>query len=202
MADRINENNKWEVIKYVLNEWIIGLRCVFGPFGRLFRVYPHYGLFLNLESHQDEESPISLNLSLQKINKIFQNKSQNQINKGIKNLLSSKNWRTHIVGCVAIIKLKSENQKLYIERLWGLVLNNESWVFPQILATLSIIDPDFSTKIGRKELLKKFKKNKELVQEIEFLLNPEIRVMNNQINPVFGLPWKINLIKLIEEGKL
>lgn len=185
----------------VLKEMINGFRCMLGPFGRLFRIYPHYLPFLHLDHDQDIESPISLELSLRKINKIFQSKSLNQINNGVKTLLNSMNWRTHLVGCIAIIKMSKENQKDYYKRLWDLGSNDDSWVSPQILAILSIIDPDFSIKIRNNKIEGKFLNNEILLQEIEFLLNPE-KMTDDNHKEIHGLPWNNRLIELIREGKL
>lgn len=190
----------------LLKEMIIGFRCMFGTFGRFFRIYPHYGPLLHLENYsleEIEESPINLDLSLQKMNDIFKTKSRNQIKKGVSVLLKSQNWRNHLVGCLAIVKMDREDQKEYFSRLWSICLNNESWVYPQILATLSIVDSRFSDIVNQRKVNEACLNNKGLKNEIATLLDPDNKEKyENEDEPNHGLHWKENLEKLISEGKL
>lgn len=104
----------------LLKELLVQFKCLIGPFGRFFRIFPHYGAFLNLEYYEDVESPVDLYLSLKKMDEIFKSKSVKRINNGVKMLLESLDWRKHLVACIAIIKMSKENQKDYYETLWDL----------------------------------------------------------------------------------
>ncbi len=186
----------------IIKEFFISFRCIIGPFGSLFRRFPHYLPLLTLENHQDIDSPINLDLSLKKINKEIKSKSVKDIDNAVKLLLNSINWRNHLVGCIVIIKINKENQQSFIERLWDICLNKNSWVLPQILATLSIIDSEFQRKVKSKEIKEAFLNNKMVVKEIELLLHSKNRKKYPDEEPYYGLSWKNNLIGLIKEGKL
>ena len=96
--------------------------------------------------------------------------------------------------------MEREERLEYCERLWELCLNGESWVYPQILATLSIIDTHFSGRIKDEESKKRIIRN-ELIEAIDELLNPRSeRNCNKEMS--IGLDWKKSLVKLLNEGKL
>ncbi|AZZ91969.1 hypothetical protein EUZ85_15005 [Hahella sp. KA22] len=59
----------------------------------------------------------------------------------IKVLFSVRNWRPHIVGCLAMCYLP-RNDTL-VESLWEL-LAGQSWAAPQIAATVSMVDRNFA----------------------------------------------------------
>jgi len=178
---------------------------MFGTFGKLFRIFPHYLPLLHLQDlsqYKEDVSPISLDLSLKKINKIFKRKSRTQIKKGANLLLKSINWRTHLVGCIAIVKMNQQDQREYIERLWGLILNDKSWTYQQILATLSIIDSDFTEMLKKVETKESNLQHKVITEEMKILINPNMNKENERNEYTIGLDWKNNLEKLLIEGRM
>lgn len=83
-----------------------------------------------------------------------------------------------------------------------LYLNNYSWVSPQILATLSMIDADFITKVKSGEVEKSHSNYEMALKEIDLLVHPENIEKYSKKEPFYGFYWKENLKKLIKEGKL
>ena len=130
---------------------------------------------MTLENHRDIDSPVNLDLSLKKISKVIKSKSEREIDSAVKLLLNSINWRSHLIGCIVVIKMNKEKQQSFIEKLWEICLNKNSWVLPQILATLSIIDFEFQRKVNSKEIKEVFSNNQMIVKEIECLLYPKNR---------------------------
>jgi len=64
---------------------------------------------------------------------------------GIDKLLKEDNWRPHLVAIITILKLDLETRNNYINPLWTRI-SNSSWVCPQILVAISLIDKDFENK--------------------------------------------------------
>ncbi len=57
-------------------------------------------------------------------------------------LIETPDWRAHIIAAVAILMLEDVSPA-YVEMLWA-VVDNGSWVSPQTLVVLSIVDASFS----------------------------------------------------------
>jgi hypothetical protein len=60
--------------------------------------------------------------------------------KQIAMLLDVRNWRPHIIGCVAALYVK--DQAVVVEALWR-AFDRASWASTQLAATLSLVDTDF-----------------------------------------------------------
>ncbi len=138
-TNEVDELTPWKLIKLTPNRF----RCMFGIFGGLLApVSIHYIRFLNLYSVG--EAGEDLKKGLKKIDRILEKKSTRKIQKGIERLLKAIDWRVHIVACVAITKLEETDQQLFIPILWQKLRKDGSWVEPQLLAVLSLIDHNFS----------------------------------------------------------
>jgi hypothetical protein len=89
-----------------------------GVFRSLWEEYAHYLPFLNLSEFENEPKEWNLNISIEKLNKIFETNTEQSIIDGIKLLLEGKGWRTHLVASIAVLKLQASNRLDLIDLLW------------------------------------------------------------------------------------
>lgn len=69
--------------------------------------------------------------------------SLEQLEEDIGRLYAARNWRVHLMACVALaVGFATEST---IQALWRCVTLG-SWVSPQLVATAAFVDPDFSSK--------------------------------------------------------
>ncbi len=117
----------------------------FGIFKEFWNGHPNHLPLMGLHNDNDEPKEWNLNKSLERLDLICDNNSEELIIKGIHNLLRNENWRPHLVGILASFKISPEEQKKLIPNFWAR-LEKGSWISPQILSVLSIIDVEFELK--------------------------------------------------------
>jgi len=120
----------------------------FGVFNIFWDEHPHHLPFLNLREYDFEEKEWNLQISINKLSAILGSNSKEELNEGIDLLLLEINWRCHLVAIISLITNNVIEREKFIDKLWGLLYRG-SWVSPQILVALSIIDRNFASKAQR-----------------------------------------------------
>lgn len=120
----------------------------FGIFNTFWDEHPHHLSFLNFSESAFDEKEWNLQISINKLSTILGSGSKEELEEGIDLLLLDLNWRCHLVAIVALLTSNIIDRKRFISSLWNL-LNRGSWVSPQILVALSIIDKNFTNKAER-----------------------------------------------------
>ena len=180
----------------------------FGIFKDFWNGHPNHLPFLGLRKDNDHPAEWNLNKSLERLDFISDQNDQETIVEGLQKLLVSENWRAHLVAIMASFKLTPMEQKKLIPELWTR-LEKGSWISPQILSVLSIIDNEFEPKAREIQSIG-FKVNYSPMGMAEHhsARGPEgsvvasekvihsIRSLLKTNNDDFG--WKENLIALIE----
>ncbi|WP_346883254.1 hypothetical protein [uncultured Algibacter sp.] len=183
----------------------------FGIFKDFWNGHPNHLPLMGLNNDNNQPAEWNLNKSLERLDLICDNNDQELIINGIHKLLNNQDWRPHLVAILVSFKLTPTEQIKLIPELWTR-LEKGSWISPQILSVLSIIDNEFELKA--KEILNNgFKVNyspmgmaehhsargpegsKEASEKVTSSINS---LLENQ-NDDFG--WKGKLIKLIENKK-
>jgi len=116
----------------------------FGIFSDFWDGFPYHLPLLNLHIDKNEINQGKLNKGLERLDLICFNKNQDLVINGIQELLSSENWRPHLVAILASFKLSVNKQKELIPDFWNR-LERDSWISPQILSVLSMIDHEFES---------------------------------------------------------
>ncbi len=162
-----------KIVKILYLEW----RIIFGIFGKL--IFPNYDylIFLNLAGND-------LDKSIFRVDKILFKYQKSKIDREISLLLSSLNWRHHIIAFIAIIRLNEDVQKKYLKGLWEL-FEMGTWVKPQLLSLLSIIDINFVNNYHLK------------FQHKEYLNNKKRLINNLTENDHIYRDWRIEGMKLL-----
>ncbi|WP_405368432.1 hypothetical protein [Nonlabens sp. Asnod2-A12] len=197
-------------------------RLNFGIFNDFWNGHPNHLPFLNLYEIPNPPKEWNLNKSIDILDCIVSENSGKEVVDGIKLLLKSQDWRPHLVASLATLKIDKKHQHDVIKDLWNR-LKSGSWVSPQILVILSIIDSEFD--IQANEISKKGFKitysempmhehhssrgpvgitvdNKKVIASIEYLLNGVITdSIENDNGGSISKDWKENLLKLIENKK-
>lgn len=114
----------------------------YGVFADFWNGQPNHLPLLNLFDPPNLPAEWSLTKSLDRLDSILSTKSAKSVRQGIHLLLKSDNWRPHLVAAVAILKVGKEEKTKLKGTLWKR-LNQGSWVTPQILVVLSMIDDEF-----------------------------------------------------------
>jgi len=175
-----------------------------GLFNQFWDEHPHHLPFLSLVQRDLPVKPWDLNNSLARLDDILLNNPQHQLWADLMLLLESDNWRAHLVAVCSIFKIPKTKHQLYINKLWELV-ENGSWVNPQIVATLSIIDDKFKTNAKRiyESLLKQNINGQALDEKLNCLLVffLEDKIIANDVfenHATIAQTWKENLLYLID----
>lgn len=196
--------------KKILYEIYINLKVKFSIFRFFYGFSGHYISFLNLNEDEFEKEDDylpnkilkryvepSLKTSLVLLDKIFQKYPKDKIDKGVKLLLKSINWKLHLVALMAILKMEKKEQSKFSEILWDLAKKEYSWVLPQIYATLSFIDEQFidKSKVILKSRGRDIFDDKEY--EIDYLLkNLECMEKAKEDYDAYSVAWRIRVMKL------
>lgn len=120
----------------------------FGVFSSFWDGHPNHFPFLNLRESKDDPIEWNLQRSISKLYSILNSHTSSDINAGVRQLIESENWRTHLIASISILSFESERRNAFCGMLWDR-LSRGSWISPQILVVLSIIDSDFKTKAER-----------------------------------------------------
>jgi len=183
----------------------------FGIFKEFWNGHPNHLPLMGLHNDNDEPKEWNLNKSLERLDLICDGNNEESIIEGIYKLLNSEDWRPHLVGILASFKISPDQQKKLIPNFWTR-LEKGSWISPQILSVLSIIDEKFELK-GKEILDNGFQVNYSLMEMAkhhsargpegskgasEKVISSINSLLENQ-NDDFG--WKGNLIQLIKEKR-
>lgn len=194
----------------------------FGVFNDFWNGHPNHLPLINLHETPNPSKEWNLAKSIDRLNYIISKNSSNDIVNGIRLLLKDEDWRPHLVASIATLKIDKKLQSELIINLWNR-LKSGSWVSPQILVILSIIDCEFN--IRAKEICKNGFKisyspmpmhkhhssrgpagidadNKKVISAAEYLLNGVISdSMENGNGDLLAKNWKENLLELIDNNK-
>lgn len=194
----------------------------FGIFNDFWDGHPNHLPLMNLYDIPNPPKEWNLSKSINRLDYITSNSSNKELVDGIKLLLKSEDWRPHLVASLATLKIDKKLQSELKIDLWNR-LKSGSWVSPQILVILSIIDSEFN--VQAKEICDNGFKitysemppyehhsargpaginadNKKVIASVEYLLN-EIIIDSSENDNGGSLAknWKNNLLELIENGK-
>lgn len=117
----------------------------FGIFNDFWVNHPQHLPFLSFTESDFEPKSFGLNSSISNLELILKRNSLEDIKKDVIELLVTSNWRTHLVASIALTLLKKEHTNDLLEHFWHRI-NKGSWVVPQLLVVLSIVDSEFRVK--------------------------------------------------------
>ncbi|AYB33788.1 hypothetical protein [Chryseolinea soli] len=107
-------------------------------------VHPHHLPLLNLID-SGASNQWNLTISLQRLNAIVEKNPEQSVQEGVIALLAYHDWRSHLVACLVILRLPSSARSILLDHFWKR-LSLGSWVCPQILVALSLVDRNFEMK--------------------------------------------------------
>jgi len=114
----------------------------------------NYLALLNLSDHTNIQNDVKT--AVAKTKEIIDSLTPHQIVRDMKNLLSVRDWRPHLIVCVSLFFIEEKEE--IIELLWQR-LDETSWVAPQIIVSLSYNDKLYNER-SRKRLFANFNKSK------------------------------------------
>ena len=117
----------------------------FGVFNIFWNGQPNHLPLMTLQYDNDEPKEWNLKKSLSLIESIVSENATENILTGVVALLDNEDWRAHVVAILSIAKLQPDIRTELIDNLW-LRLGKGSWISPQILVVLSLIDINFEEK--------------------------------------------------------
>ncbi len=186
-----------------------------GVFKSLWDGQAHYLPFLNLQGSEKDSKECNLNISINRLNKIFETNPEQSIIDGIKSLLEVDGWRTHLVASIAVLKLQPSKRLELVDLFWKRLFQG-TMVSPQILVVLLIIDKSF--KVKGQEVLNGLADSKfvSFYDSLGHPPDPDLRVKGaieylvksiiipNDIREGGRLAqnWKDRLFELIEKGEI
>ncbi|GAB5526201.1 MAG: hypothetical protein Roseis2KO_40730 [Roseivirga sp.] len=194
----------------------------YGVFSEFWDGHPNHLPLLNLYEPPESHKDLNLAKSIDRLDFIISTNSEEAITDGIQLLLEDDNWRPHLVAALVILKISKIQQSKMKMLLWKRV-KQWSWVSPQILVVLSMIDPEFdrlakdlqgygykTEHANMDGLLENQKKGpvqitineSKAIASAQYLLNGAIvDTDNNDRGGSIAKNWKQNLMKLIETGR-
>ena len=119
----------------------------YGIFNEFWNGYPNHLPFLNF-IEGDENSEWNLTKSMERLDLICDQNSSDLILEGILKMIKSENWRPHLIAILAALKLTNDSQQKLIYIFWKRLAKG-SWISPQIVSVLFIIDNEFESKAKR-----------------------------------------------------
>ena len=177
-----------------------------GLFNQFWDDHPRHLPLLSLVQRNLPVKPWDLNSSLARLDQILLNNPHDQLCADIGLLLNSDNWRAHLVATCAIFKIPKGLQQSFVNDLWQLV-ENVSWVNPQIIASLSIIDQSFKSNANQLyiKLIQKHKNGQVINEKLNCLLVffLEGKIIAEDVfenHATIAQTWKENLLYLIDAG--
>lgn len=184
----------------------------FGIFNSFWDEGPKHMSLLRLLISNDIEIESSRDSSLECVYSILRNNPVESIIDGIKLLIENPDWRPDLVACIALLALTPTNRERVLDLYWKR-LNIGSWVSPQLVVTLSTVDPDFISRIDslykeefhspNSEPRATALSNRKVQAAVEFILTNEVNHDRNfDSGASIASGWKTNLLKLIDEGKV
>jgi hypothetical protein len=107
--------------------------------------HPHHLPLMNLRNDTTNKD-WNLEISLNRIENIFQENERQTIIKDLELLIKQNNWRPQLIFCISLLKLKNEELSKLKKELWNKLEEYRSWIIPQLSATASIVDSNFKSK--------------------------------------------------------
>jgi hypothetical protein len=117
----------------------------FGLFNSFWDKYPHHLPFLNLMESDNDPAEWNLQISISRLNSICNSNFKWELKESIDLLLESEDWRPHLIAIISVATIDKIERDEFIIKLWER-LSRGSWISPQILVVLSIIDEEFKSK--------------------------------------------------------
>lgn len=171
-----------------------------GIFKKFWEGAPNHLPLLNLNSKEVIGKSWNLKKSLNLLNEIYESNDTEIYIVNLKTILENENWRPQLLACFGILKLESEKRKEFCKILWKIFAKG-SWIKPQILVTLSIIDNSFVKRsleiINSKEFEREMSNKDDHVEMIFEKLLYNNDPFENKVN--LAKEWKTKLIKIIEK---
>lgn len=174
---------------------------VFEPFwkGRL-----HYLTFLHLADRKDNDGHSALDSALNVLYSVLESNPRKEIDAGIHSLLTEPDWRAHLVALISLLALKPANDRVQLEMLWQRLYQG-SWVSPQIVAVLQLLDSEFEEH-GRRILsgetpLEENRKDDKLTISLNDFLAPSQHDSPSSSSD-FASGWSNRIRALSEQGRL
>jgi hypothetical protein len=163
--------------------------------------HPHHLPLMNLRDDTTNKD-WNVEISLERIEKIFHENERQKIIQDLELLIIQKNWRPQLIFCISLLRLKKEEQSNLLKKLWNKLEEQSSWIIPQLAVTASIVDSDF------KEKAKKILNSRKQIEDLDKLNSEEVLVELSRGDSKFedkssiAIRWKENLLKLIKEEKI
>lgn len=195
----------------------------FGIFEKFWNGHPNHLPFLYLTQTKDNSIEWNLEINLNLVNNILKNRAIDSIIEGLKLLLQNDNWRPHLLALISILQLRTDIRNKFVGLLWHR-LGKSSWVSPQILVVLSVIDKQFTTTanevllnglnrtITKMDSVGKYIESclygpnvteKKIIAAIQYLLTGKVKVSNdNDRGGEISKEWKTNLEYLVVTRKI
>lgn len=161
--------------------------------------HPHHLPLLNLRD-SSEVKEWNLRISLSRLDKLFSINPREKVISDMELLIDQVDWRPHLIFCFALLKLsETENQKL-INQLWTKLKVSRSWVYPQLLVTVSIVDKNFTKNAKELFELKGSIIDFDGLNKEDLLLETVKNINLNEDKTYIAIKWRDNLNKLINES--
>lgn len=164
---------------------------------------PHHLPFLSFHEVKDESPDWNLTISLNRLYNILDSNKEVDIHEGIKLLLQDGNWRANLLACMGVLAIEPSKRGGLINLFWDRVLKG-SWVCPQMLVVLFLIDKDFalSAKLLSGSSNKAVKPLKSKAAT-EYLLTGVVNdTEQSDLGATITKDWQFGLNELIAQGKI
>lgn len=183
---------------------------------------PNHLPLLTLRESKDEPLEWNLKTSISKLNSILNSNSDEKINDGIRQLLKSEDWRLHLVASISVLAVAPQKRSEFVDLIW-VRLSHGSWISPQLLVVLSIIDKDFNSR-AIKVLNEGFTVNyiklspmehhvsrggsnaraasEKVIDAIDYILKKDINESVGSEGGAIAKNWTEQLTRLADEGKI
>ena len=195
----------------------------FGIFNSFWDKYPNHLPFLNLMESDDDPKEWNLQTSISKLYSILNSSSNEEVSEGLNLLLQSEDWRPHLIASVSLLAIDVAKRDGFIDTLWNRLFRG-SWISPQILVVLSLIDRDFTFK-AEKILTEGFKvnyinispiehhvsrggtserpANGKVIAAIHYLLDKTLKVsIDCDLGGALTKEWSESLSELTDKGRI
>jgi hypothetical protein len=154
---------------------------------------------LKTNTRNDE---IKLVTSLEIIAKIIDSSEKNKLFDEMKLLIENRNWRFQLLFCISLLRLSNKDADNLLELLWKQIEEKKSWILPQLIATATIVDPNFNSRAY--ELLKQ----RQQIIDIENKTSKSLMIelcksdIQSEDKSLIAVEWRDRLFELIRKGKI
>ncbi|MDO6810624.1 hypothetical protein Q4603_18520 [Zobellia galactanivorans] len=144
----------------------------------------------------------NLEISLNRIEHIFQDHERQTIIKDLELLIKQDDWRPQLIFCISILKLHREDLPNLKKELCHKLNEQRSWVIPQLAATVSILDSNFKSMAI--DILKKQKR----IDHVDRLSSDHVFIELSRGNTPFedkgkiAIRWKERVLQPLQDEKI